>query len=558
MKRLVVLLIIFTSLSLFSQNNRYTVKNISINTEYSDFGVSLYGNNKVVYASTRKDMSPYKNIWKGNHQPYLSLYEGNLKKDGEITNIKLFSETLNTKYHESNTCFTKDLKTVYFSRNNYLNGVFKMSKNRTNLIQLYKAKVGIDGKWTDIEAMPFNSDEYQTGHPALNEAEDKLYFTSDMPGTKGLTDIYMVDIHPDGTYGEPKNLGTLVNTSKKEMFPHIGKGNVLYFSSEGHIGNNGGLDIYQVPLGIDGMPLEKPTNMEWPLNSVNDDFGLVFLDKDQISGYFSSNRVEGKGDDDIYYFKKKPCLQTIVGVIRDKETRRVISNAKVRLIDSAGVELGVFITSSTGEFEFKEVPCSAKYLLEGSKEKYENAREEVKTTLENSKIQKKDLFLSPKKFIMAREKCIVNINPIYFNFDKYDIRRDAAYELNKVVRVMLKYPEIIIEGGSHTDSRGPDRYNEILSQNRANSTVAYIVKKGISVNRISAKGYGEYQLVNKCSNNVKCTELEHQFNRRTEFVITNIEEVQKKYPEICKVDAVSTKKQIKEGVDIIVGPKKNN
>lgn len=529
MKQLRVLFtLLLVSTSLFSQQEeRYSIKNLSTNTKYSDFGVSKYGEGRVVYASTRKDMSRYKGVWRGNHQPYLAIYQGDLESDGEIAGVRLFSENLNTKYHESNACFTKDLKTVYFSRNNYLKGKYKTDKNRINLVQLYKAKVAENGEWTDVEAMPFNNDNYQTGHPALNAAEDKLYFTSDMPGTRGLTDIYVVDIHSDGSYGEPRNLGNKVNTKKKEMFPHIGKDNVLYFSSKGHSNNKGGLDIYKIPLNAKGIPLAEALNMGSPLNSSRDDFGLLFIDESQTKGYFSSNRKGGKGDDDIYYFSEKQCVQLIAGTVIDKETGKILPNAKVRLLDANSKELGVRFTDNRGAFSFGEVPCSSSYQLEGSKSKYEGAIAGVKTTSEYLKTQEKSLMLAPKKFKEERGFVMLNLGPIYFDLDKSNIRKDAEIELRKVLAAYKQYPGLELILGSHTDSRAPDDYNIRLSQRRYNSTKAWLVARGVDTKALTGGGFGETQLVNKCSNGVRCSEAEHQLNRRTEFIVKNPEIIKK-------------------------------
>lgn len=175
-----------------------------MNTSFQDFGVSYFGTNEVVFASSRKIKSIRNRTWQGNSQPFLELFRGMIDSEGEIKNVKPFSKTINTRYHESNVAFTKDLKTVYFSRDNYLNKKVKKNENGYVLIQLYKATVNENGEWVNIESLPFNSDDFDTGHPVLNRAEDKMYFTSNRPGSFGATDIYVVDIHKDGSFGELK------------------------------------------------------------------------------------------------------------------------------------------------------------------------------------------------------------------------------------------------------------------------------------------------------------------------------------------------------------------
>lgn len=521
----IALLLIF--LFSYSQEAKYSIRNLPTNTKYSDFGVAKYGKDEVVYSSTRKDMSPYRGRWRGNHQPYLSMYKGSLSANGDIVGVELFSEDLTTKYHEATAYFTKDLQTVYFSSNNYLHGKYKTDVNRVNLIQLYRAKVASNGDWTEVESLPFNSDNYQTGHPALNASEDKLYFISDMPGSLGLTDVYVVDIHSDGSFGEPKNLGATLNTPHKEMFPHIGKDGFLYFSSEGHADNKGGLDLYKIALDEKGLPVGDVINMGYPLNSPLDDFALIFVDESQTKGYFSSNRRGGKGDDDIYYFEQKECVQLITGTAIDKNSQKILPNTRVVLTDAEGKEIGVRITNDLGVFEFSEAPCTSHYQLEGNKTGYDTALATVETTSLDKQTQQQDLYLLPKKFKEERGLVMINLEPIYFDLDKSFIRPDAEIELRKVLKIYEEYPDIELILGSHTDSRAPDAYNMRLSQRRYNSTKAWLVARGVNPSSLTGGGYGETQLVNHCSNGVPCSEAEHQLNRRTEFIVKNPEIIKK-------------------------------
>lgn len=274
MKKITLIILLFCAGFLNAQDVNYRIKNISENTELADFGVTYFGENEAVFASSRKDKSIRNRKWYLNKQPYLELFKGTLGADGEINNVERFSEKINTKYHESNVTFTKDLKTVYFSRNNYLDKEIAKDEDGWVLIQLYKATVGDNGEWTNIVPMPFNSDNYQTGHPSLNTQEDKLYFTSDMPGTLGSTDIFVVDINADGTYGEPVNLGPNVNTRRKEMFPFIDENNVLYFSSNGYQDGKGQLDVYAAKI-IGKEAIEPAKNLGYPINSKSDDFAFV-------------------------------------------------------------------------------------------------------------------------------------------------------------------------------------------------------------------------------------------------------------------------------------------
>lgn len=527
MKKITFIIVLFFGVFVFAQNQKYTIKNIEVNTEYQDFGVSYYGENSVVFASSRKIKNARNRKWYLNKQPFLDLYKGTVTATGEITDVELFSKKVNTKVHESNAVFTKDLKTVYFSRDNYINKKQKKDSNDWVLIQLFKADVNEDGEFVNIEKLPFNSDEFDTGHPALNFRENKLYFTSNRPGGFGSTDIWVVDINKDGTYGMPVNMGPNVNTAKKEMFPYVNSDNVLYFSSDGYREGLGGLDIYETKI-IANEVIEKPINLGVPINSDKDDFSIVFQ-KGNKTGHFTSKREGGKGDDDIYYFEeltpvKANCEQFVEGQVREKDSGALLPGALVVLYDENGNKIESVIADKYASFSFK-VACETSYKVVGTKENYDEDSEIFTTSNVVDLELAIGLTLAPSEFVNVRGKLMVNINPIYFDLDKSDIRKDAAIELEKVLLIMRKYPNLKIDLGSHTDSRAPDLYNMKLSERRAKSTRDWIIDKGIDPSRITGKGYGETQLVNKCSNGVKCSEPDHQLNRRTEFVIVNPEAI---------------------------------
>lgn len=553
-KKIALVIVFFTAILASGQETKYSIKNIDINNSYSNFGTTFFGDGKVVYASPVKKSYIIRNVWKGNNQPFLDLYIGDIAEDGELINVKKFSENINTRYHEADVAFTKDKKTVYFSRNNYLNKKYTADTTGINLIQLYRAQINDRGEWFNVEPMPFNNDNYQTGHPALSADEQTLYFISDMPGGLGLTDVYKAQIFADGSIGEPINLGPEINTPQREMFASISGNDELYFSSDGREDGLGGLDIYVSKITKNN--ITTPQNLGKPINSNQDDFSFI-INYETRRGYFSSNRNGGKGDDDIYTFVQEiplefDCFQLLTGTVTEKHSGKILPGASVILQDQSGKEIDKKIADDNAFFSF-EVPCNNTFTVVGTKENYSTDTKEIFST-EGVELTV-PLVLETEAFVTERGKCLIKINPIYFDFDKSYIRPDAATELNKVVEVMKKYPDLIIEGGSHTDSRGTFKYNQDLSTRRANATVQYIIEHGISADRISAKGYGETQLVNGCADGVICTEKEHQFNRRTEFVIVNYDEIKDKYPEICPPSAVSTQEQIDSDFDIIVDPK---
>ncbi len=490
------------------------IHNVSSNSKYSDFGGFIY-DNTLYFASTRPD-EENKKIYQWNNQPYLNIYTSKLKRleEDKALDVELSEKitALSTKYHESNAVVSKNGKTMYFTRDNYDGNKLKSDKQRTTHLKIYKAEK-IYETWGNVKELPFNSDEYSTGHPALSADEKTLYFVSDMPNGYGGTDIYKVAIEVDGSYGQPENLGATINTEGREMFPFVGKDNRLYFASNGHLGL-GALDVFESK--IENNTYSDPVNLGAPVNGPRDDFAFVINDQ-RTAGFFSSNREGGRGDDDIYSFTIYKCKEDIKGVVSDSRTGDPIDKVTVRLINEKGEPVSKQLTNLDGSYSFDKIDCEKNFIVVASKDDYKVTEKETVTLDVNKKVLKTDLQLES---LIVEDQIV--INPIYFNFNLFNIREDAEYELEKIVTVMKNHPDMIIKIESHTDSRGTKEYNRILSDNRAKSTRDYIISRGISSNRIeSAIGYGEDQLLNDCNdkNQKKCSEEEHQQNRRSYFYI---------------------------------------
>lgn len=298
MKKIIIISVFLISTLANAQN--FIIKNLDLNSKFSDFGAIYYQKNKVVFASPHDTPTVVKKTCEINKQPYLDLFIGEINASGQIVNKVKMSKGLSTKFHEAILCFTKDGNTVYFSANDNYKSIYKRKKYRSNYIQLFKATVSENGEWENIEKLPFNGKNFSTGHPALSGDERRLYFISDRSESIGKTDIFYVDVF-NNSYGEPVNLGSTINTSEKEMFPFVSKDEILYFSSFGHNGF-GGLDIFASK--INEKKHSKPINLGAPINSNKDDFSFIISVNN--SGYFSSNRIGGKGNDDIYGFDVKP------------------------------------------------------------------------------------------------------------------------------------------------------------------------------------------------------------------------------------------------------------
>jgi outer membrane protein OmpA-like peptidoglycan-associated protein/tetratricopeptide (TPR) repeat protein len=494
------------------------LQKVSINTANSDFGPSYYGSNKLVYASA-SSASEGSKIHQWNEQPFLDLFVADMDDNGMLSNATQLDGEINTPYHESSAAFTRDGGTVYFTRNNFIDGKKGRDKQKTIRLKLYKATKSGDNYWTNIEELPFNSKSYSVAHPALSLDEKRLYFSSDMPGSVGMSDIWYVDLLEDGSYGEPVNVSAL-NTEARESFPFISSHNTLYFASDGR-GGLGGYDVFMVPMGTDGMPSGEIKNLGAPTNSSKDDFGFI-IQEDKRIGYVSSNRDGEKGSvaDEIYRVQER-CEVTIMGVITSNVDGAPIPGASVTLLDENSNTIKTITAGPDGRYSFDGLAaCSAQYIVRAIGSGCEFNETLVQTPNKTSTVRA-DLELVCDPCAPNDLGCRLKLQPIYFDFDRYNIRPDAAIELAKILAAMRQYPQLIIHIESHTDSRGNDAYNEALSEKRAQSTLEWLVNKGIGRSRLSAKGYGEYQLTNQCSNGVECTEEEHQLNRRSMFIIQN-------------------------------------
>ncbi|WP_298507694.1 OmpA family protein [uncultured Kordia sp.] len=484
---------------------KFEVKNSEINTKNSDFGAISAGNT-VYFTSTRDGGRKYG--W--NDQPYLDIYMATYDGDGELSNAIALSKDINTKFHEGTVSFSPDGKTMYFTRENYYDGKFKKSEEGQGTLNLYTATMS-GGEWTNVKSVPFNNDEYSVGHPAVSADGKTLYFASDMPGGLGQSDLYKVAINSDGSFGEPENLGGDINTEGREFFPYISSNNTLYFSSDGHLGI-GGLDVFAAR--VKDASYGAVRNLGTPLNSNADDFSFTFNEESK-KGFVASNREGGKGDDDIYEVNlvNPICDVDFVITVTDKETGVILSGAKVVLADDQGNSVGTKTTDAEGKVVFK-VECDKSSQLEASIDGY--VPEKLDVSSGDNPERSIGIPLAPIEEIIEEE--VIVLNPIYFDFDKHNVRQDAAFELDKVVSVMTKYPNMVIKVETHTDFRGPASYNQRLSERRAKSTVQYIISKGIDASRLSSEGKGESTPLIDCK---KCTDEEHQQNRRSDFIIVS-------------------------------------
>lgn len=502
-----------------TNSGRYDITSFEYNTVYSEFAPAFYKDG-LIFSSDRDtgNFARYRHTW--NAKDFLDLYKVN--SDSVSMNVVTkFGEDINTRLHESASVVTKDGETLYFTRNNFVEGKYVKDEKGIIRLKIFRARM-IDGIWGEIEELPFNNDRYSVANPVLSPDEKILYFASDMPGTYGLSDIFMVAINDDGTFSTPENLGANINTEARETFPFVTNNEILYFSSDGHPGL-GGLDIFATKIKRKDFS-GKVLNVGEPINSRRDDFTFIFNELSK-EGYMASNREGGIGEDDIYKFlEKEPlvfeCVQQVTGTVRDKISNNVLVGATVKVINENNEEILSDITNSEGNYSLV-LDCNQGNFVRALMEGYVPFEEYIGVSDGKPKIidfyLERDIITAGFGDDLAK---LLQLSTIYFDFNKYNIRQDSEVEVEKVIAAMEKYPSLKIQVNSHTDSRGLAAYNLLLSQKRAEATINYMISKGIGSGRLASKGYGETKLINDCYDGINCSSQKHDLNRRSEFIIS--------------------------------------
>lgn len=501
-------------------SGRYDISNLDVNSAVSDFSPAYYKDN-LVFSTARDTGITSRNIHQWNKGSFLNLYEASITEDGKVSEPKRFSKKINTKTHEASAVFTKDGNTVYFTRNNSQNGKFERDDEGISRLKIYRAILD-EGEWSNIQELPFNSDSYSVAHPALSNDEMTLYFSSDMPGTVGASDIFKVSIKENGSFGVPENLGHEINTESRETFPFVSK-DILYFASDGHPGL-GGLDVFAVMLNGS---MKDVINLGEPINGREDDFSYIVDENGK--GYFASNRTEGKGDDDIYSFvENQPlnfsCFSNLEGIVVSLETKEPIGEANVSILDEYDNIVFDLATAKDGGFE-TELDCKKKnYKIVISKEGYQSASKNLTIELGQTEQLKIQLLQATIEESIKRGSDLISyleLDPILFDLNKAEIRRDAQPILKVAANYLQENSDLKIEIRSHTDTKASDEYNQKLSNQRAKATRDYLVNLGISTARISYEGFGEGNLLNDCKQWKNCSAQENEKNRRSEIIVVD-------------------------------------
>ncbi|WP_048922354.1 OmpA family protein [Rufibacter radiotolerans] len=512
------------------------VNETAINSGNADFSPTVYDQGILFTSDRGGNVSSNKDIDAGTYgwtgRPYLQMFYAQRNADSTWQMPVIAGSTLNSIYHDGPAVLDSANTTMYFTRTHMVEKKQKdinvdptswvkkaLSSDYVNRLEIFSARR--DGSsWSDVKPFAYNKvEEYSVGHPALSPDGQVLYFVSDQPGGYGDTDIYYAELQPDGSWGKPMNAGNMVNTVGKEMFPGFDQNGNLYFSSDSHPGF-GGLDVFKTRGSR--ATWSKPENLYAPVNSPKDDFGMVFMRgaTNAQSGYLSSNRDSNNGTDDIYSFKllsNAVLFVTTLERVQVKGKRSInqpLTDVRLKLTPQNTQDSTVAFSDRNGEYKFG-VQKGTTYNLVG--DKYGFLTQSALVKIDTVKLA--DTTRVTLIFDKSQKNQAIAMDNIYYDLDKWDIRPDAAKELDKLVQMLKDNPSIKIELGSHTDSREGLGYNQVLSERRAQSAVEYLVTQGISRNRLTWKGYGETVLVNGCADGVECTEDQHQQNRRTEFKI---------------------------------------
>lgn len=479
------------------------VEKTQINTSASDFGPSFVNDQLFYSAFTNEEIDQ---LSRGiSKDIFYNVFSSTIDAEGNVKEGKTgLMDDISQGYHSGPVSYCAKTGELFVTLSNFENPDIKNKVYQKANIRLKIIVVKKEGNnWKLINELPFNNPTYSVGHPAISATGDTLIFASNVPDKgEGETDLYM-SVRKNGTWGEPSNLGNKINTAKNEMFPFLFRGNMLFFASNG-INESGKLDLYY--SCISGNGFSTPVALD-KFNTSEDDFGLV-IHKEGKVGYFASRREGGLGDDDIYkvtFDKGKFDLELLV---QDKISKEPMPNATVRFSDGK-----IMVTNSAGIIT-RDLGYDADYEATSEIEGYMN--ESISFSTSNQPYGTIKKVINVEKVKVGQ---VFTLENIFYDFDKWDILPESEVELNKLVKIMNDNPDWKVELGSHTDCRGSDSYNELLSQKRSDSAVGYIISKGISKNRIIAKGYGETQLVNHCDDGVDCSEEDHRKNRRTEFKI---------------------------------------
>jgi len=435
------------------------------------------------------------------------------KSSGKWSAPEQLKGGVNSEYHDAFSCFSADGQTMYFTRTRSVKGKIAPNKAGVANLEILKA-VFLEGEWTNVESLSINSPDFSNAHPALSADGKSLYFSSDREGGYGQSDLYVSNWN-GSAWDAPVNLGPMINTAGREVMPQIGFDEKLYFSSDGQAGL-GGLDIFSTTKN--GSSWTRPVNLKSPINSSRDDFSFT-IDSEGKVGNLTSSR---SGTDQMYEVIYKDVIVPVEICVQDKESKKPVSGANVYALNKATGSIDSTTSDGQGKAYLRlagnadfTVSARSNQTLTNSFElttREKSCSSTIKTCDEGKVIEVVPAIAGGGTQIDLKNFA----GEILYDYNKFNIRPDAALVLDKLVTLMNDNPSYKFQLGSHTDCRGDNAYNQRLSESRAKAVVKYCTIRDIDAKRLSFKGYGETQLKENCDCK-SCTEEQHQANRRTTF-----------------------------------------
>lgn len=486
---------------------KITVNAVEVNTKQADIGTAFF-RDKFIMTSARKTGSLVAGKDPITNEPYSKLYCTDIDQHGNLHAPMFFIHNLKSEGNQGSATFSPDEKRIYHTKSDKIN-----SKN----YQLYKSDYDTICKCKLVNEDPvaFNSLEYSIENPSVTTDGKKMYFSSNMPGGYGGYDLYVAEIDENGMPVNPTNLGDVINTSGDEVYPYVSRNrSEIYFSSDGHTGF-GGMDVFVSKIKKNGF--SKPENMGKPLNSAQDEIAFILATKNK--GYLSSNRPNPNGGSyDIYSVDIENLNLKLNGTVFETESKVALPNTKITLLDDEGTEIASKTVAANGAFSF-DVNPQENYTIIAAKDGY--AKFETPIITSSNGNSKFDIAMSQEtaKIIEKNNVKYIMLEKIYFDFNKSSIKEESKLSLNKLVKILNDNKAINININAHTDNKGPDAYNLTLSEKRAQSTMQYLIEKGIDAKRMIAKGFGESQSLSNCNEN--CTPEQLEMDRRVDFIIQN-------------------------------------
>lgn len=486
----------------YADTTLFEIKELPFNKPGTNNFSPAFYRSGIVFVSDRGKPGRSSNTSAYTGREYFDLFYAKKTEKGNWLEPELLRGSINGPFNEGPAVFSSDFNTVFFTRNDYHGSTVNRNRKNYNNLKIYKGNF-VGGEWNITSDLPFNNPEYSTAHPALSSNGLTIYFASDMPWGFGGMDIY-ASRFTNGNWSVARNLGSQINTNGNELFPFIQNDTVLYFASDGHLGM-GGLDVFQSVLNDEKW--SKPENLGYPVNSSRDDFGFI-IDASNSSGYFSSNRFNNT--DKIFHFvRKQPVVTLTVRITNDIKPQNATLTIRTENKDTT--------VDFNGDDYSLVAQLNQKYILKITAPGFYSVIDTVST----QGISKSLNLVRQFKLKEVKTGEMFRTYSIRFEKGSSLFKGNSSMAVDSIAAWLKMNPSIEVEIQVHTDARGNDKENLLLSQKRAEYITDYLALKGIHPRRLSAKGMGETRILNHCTNGILCLEEDHDINNRVEIIITS-------------------------------------